>query len=179
MQKKILLLLLLALPLLARAKDNDEFFARVTAGNDNEITVGDSTVFTVWLYATKPFGEVTSTSPKVKIGGCHVRLTYQAANSRQSITYLKGKPYYCAAWAQYVIGSDKKGSYTFPALTLQASLYIEQQQQGDPFDPFGFFAQPVYKKIKKSTNSDALKFNVVNAPLKSTEELMKSGKTVI
>lgn len=179
MHKRILLILLMMLPLMAMSKDGDEFFARIEAQNEGKIYVGDSALVSVCLYSNRPFGEIKANGPKVKISGCRVRQVYQGGNRRQSVTNLNGKAYYTTVWAQYIVGSDKKGTYSFPLLNFNATLYIEQEQSIDPYDPFGFFRQPVYKKVNKATSTTKFSINVVAAPLKTTEDLLKSGKTVI
>lgn len=172
-------LILSIYPLATRAKDDQEVFARVVINGGDHIITGDSTVFSVILYSSLPFGEVRCTDSHVKISGCHVRKTYQGNGRRQSRRYLGDRAYYTTLWAQYVIGSDDKGKYTFPSLSFSLQLYVEQNDDIDPFDPFGFFRQPSYKKVKANFKSPETRFEVIDQPRKTTEELMKSGKTVI
>ena len=166
-------------PITINAKEGQEIFSRVVINNGEHIIAGDSTVFSVIIYSNLPFGEIKCTDSNVKISGCRVRQTYQGNGRRQSRSYLGGRAYYSTVWSQYVIGSNNKGKYTFPSLSFSAQLYIEQSDDIDPFDPFGFFRQPRYKKVKATLKSPETKFEIIDQPRKSTEELMNSGKTVI
>ena len=179
-QLLVILFTLLSFSVTVAKEDNNTFFAEITTGNkNNEITVGDSTVFSVWLYSIYPFGDIECSKPNIKINNCHVRRVTRNQRQSQSRRYINNKLYYCTLWGQYIIGSDKKGTYTIPSLGFTATLYIQVQQDIDPFDPFGFFRQPQYKKIESSTSTPATKFSIIAEPLKTTEELLKSGKAVI
>ena len=139
----------------------------------------DSAVFSVWLYSVYPFGEIKCTNADFRIHNCHIRKVLNHQRRNQSRRYIGNRIYYCTLWAQYIIGSNKKGTFTIPSLDFSATLYIQQEQEIDPFDPFGFFSQPKYKKVSKECSSESVKISVVPEPMKTTEELMKSGKTVI
>ena len=180
MIQKIILALFAFSTLTTHAKDDNSLFVKVTTNNkDNEIIVGDSTVFSVWIYSIYPIGELKcNNNGDIKIKDCHVRKVINHRRS-QSRKYFNNTPYYCTLWAQYVVGSKKKGNYTFPSLDFSATLYLEQKQELDPFDPFGFFNKPTYKKQNKNVSSHSTKFSIVAEPEKSTQELIRSGKTVI
>ena len=180
--KKVLLFFLILftiLPCIAtEAKDDNVFFAQVTTGNkNNEIIAGDSTVFSIWLYSLYPIRNIKCEKNDFKIHHCNISKV--TSSQRQSRRYINNKLYYCTLWGQYVISSNKKGTYTFPPLDFTATLYIQVQDDIDPFDPFGFFSQPKYKKTDASTSTPSTKFSIIEEPLKTTEELLKSGKTVI
>ena len=175
-----LFFLLISPTLLLHAKEDRLFFAEVTTNNkNNEIITGDSAVFSVWLYSVYPFGEIKCDNADYKIHNCTVRKVLNQQRRNQSRRYVGNRIYYCTLWAQYIIGGDKKGTFTIPSLNFSATLYIQQEQEIDPFDPFGFFNQPKYKKVYKECSSQSVKFNIVAEPMKTTEELMMSGKTVI
>jgi len=180
MYKYFFIILFIFSTLLLHAKEDRLFFAEVVTNNkSNEIIVGDSAVFSVWLYSVYPFGEIKCTNADFRIHNCHVRKVLNHQRRNQSRRYIGNRIYYCTLWAQYIIGSNKKGTFTIPSLDFSATLYIQQEQEIDPFDPFGFFSQPKYKKVSKECSSESVKISVVPEPMKTTEELMKSGKTVI
>ena len=118
-------------------------------------------------------------NPTIKINHCHVRLAQKGNPRNQKITIVNNKKYYCLLWGQYIVGGSRRGSYTFPSMTFSINQYIEQEDSLDPFDPFGFFRQPTYKKIPCKATSDGLKFTIIPEPQKTTQELLQSGKTVI
>ncbi len=161
-------------------KVDNSFFAKITTNNkNNEIIVGDSAVFSVWLYSLYPISDIKCENGNFEIKNCHIRKITNHQRRSQNRCYIDNKLYYCTLYGQYIIGSNKVGTFNFPSLNFSATLYIQQAQEIDPFDPFGFFSQPKYKKINKTTSSHSTKFSVISEPLKTTEELMKSGKTVI
>ena len=181
MKRFFLSLSLLSIAFALSAKENNtSFFAKITpADNKTDIAEGDSTVFSVWLYSTLPFDNIKCDNADFKISHCHVRKILNRQYRNQTRRFLNNRPYYCVLWAQYIVKGEKKGSYTFPSLSFSITQYKEIEQNIDPFDPFGFFRQPSYQKISQSCSSTTIKFNVVNTPLKTTEELIKSGKTII
>lgn len=175
-----MIFLLLLLPFGLSAKEDATFFAKVTQQPEGSLIEGDSLLVTVWIYSVHPFDNVQCKDEKVKMGNCSVRQTYAArGRQRQQRAYVNGRSYYCSAVRQYCVGSSRTGEYQFPELSFRATVYVEQKQDIDPFDPFGFFSQPVYKKAEKACVSPVHKITVTKRPLKSTEELIKSGKTVI
>ena len=181
MHRHLLLLFLLILSNGLDAKDNGTtFFAEAMPQHEKGFTEGDSMLVTVWLYSQHPFGDIRCEQSKFKINGATVRTIYTAqGRGRQQRTRKDGRIYYCAAAVQYMVSAPRPGTLTFPSLQFSATLYLEQEQDIDPFDPFGFFRQPTYKKQQKTCTSPALKIQVTKPPLKSTEELIRSGKTVI
>lgn len=162
-----------------QAKENNSFLVKVTAREKAQIVEGDSAIFSVWLYSTYPMGDIQCDNPTIKINHCHVRLAQEGNPRNQKITIVNNKKYYCLLWGQYIVGGSRRGSYTFPSMTFSINQYIEQEDSLDPFDPFGFFRQPTYKKIPCKATSDGLKFTIIPEPQKTTQELLQSGKTVI
>ena len=131
MYKYFFIILFIFSTLLLHAKEDRLFFAEVVTNNKNdEIIVGDSAVFSVWLYSVYPFGEIKCTNADFRIHNCHIRKVLNHQRRNQSRRYIGNR-------------------------------------------------QPKYKKVSKECSSESVKISVVPEPMKTTEELMKSGKTVI
>ena len=180
--KKALLLIFLftACTLNPWAKNDNEFFARAVLNEKNEIVAGDSALINVWIYSVVPFDQVNCATNKVKVHGCTVRQVAGAGKHRVTQKRFNGRVYYAMLWSQFVVAPESKGSFTFPEMDFSATTYWEvQQREVDPFDPFGFFRRPKYKKEKREATSPSLKFQGVGAPMKSTQELIQSGHNVI
>ena len=179
--RTILLSLIFLYTLFLPAKNNNSsFFAKISIENNKtDIIEGDSAVFSVWLYSALPFGDIKCSNSDIKINHCHVKKFINRYTRNQTQRYIGNKAYYCYLWAQYVVKSDKKGNYVFPSLDFSITQYQEIEQNIDPFDPFGFFRKPSYKKISQNASSPIVKFNVITRPLKTTEELIKNGATII
>lgn len=179
MNRITIFFLLLCCFLPISAKNSKDFFSQVTNQRGTSIIVGDSSIFSVWLYSIYPFSDIKCANANIKIRGCHVRKVYQTKGQQQSIRYINGIPYYSTLWAQYIVGGEAKGNYNFPSLSFSAILYQQQESQPNQLDPFGFFTQPTYKKLKRNCIGAQLNFKIISAPLKTTEELIKSGKSII
>lgn len=179
--KKFIFILIAScmLSFVMQAKENSSFLVKVTAGEKAQFIEGDSAVFSVWLYSAHPMGEIQCDNPTVRINHCHVRMVHKGNPRNQKISIFNNRKYYCLLWGQYVVGGSRRGNYTFPRMTFSINQYVEQEDSIDPFDPFGFFRQPAYRKIPCKATSEGLKFDIIPEPRKTTQELLQSGKTVI
>lgn len=176
--KRILLLLLAAMTfaaLAARDKVMVDFFARLQCDRD-VVYMGDSCLVSVVLYADAPFEKVDChTEPDVKNARLRERKLF--GGRPMGRTQINGKAYYTYVWAQYVLTPEKTGSVVLPAHKFTGSfrIYLESR------DPFSFFfgAPRRYRLVEADGESEKLKIEVKEKPLRTTEEIMRSGAGVL
>lgn len=172
-------------PFTGQARSGETFFAKTIGPNGDKVYVNDSAIVSIYLYASRPIGDIQINDKKLHVKGCRARRAYFNQGRRQSITRLDDKVYYTVLCAQYIVVPSSKGKYSFPELSVTANLYIEQEepQRRSPgffFDPFEqFFRQPTYKKQKQSLRTPSKKFEVISQPPKTMQELEEKGRTIL
>ncbi len=170
----LLLLLLLALPLAAR--DEATLFARIVPDRE-QVYAGDSMLVSVVLYSSLPIAKAEcSTDFKVK-GKCKLRKLNINREATAGRTREGRNVYYTLVWNQYVVAPQQTGSFSVPAQKFKATLQ-QVVRMPDIFDQI-MGARPEYKEIDAQGSSESFTFEVKEKPLRSTKEIMKSGKVVI
>lgn len=176
MRKIILALLsiLLALPLMAEEKG--ELQVRILPDRET-VYAGDSMLVSVVLYASAPIAKAEcSTDFDIK-GKCRVRKLDINRDATASRVREGRTIYYTLVWAQYVVAPQKTGSYSVPAQKFKATLQ-QVVRMPDLFDQM-MGARPEYKELKASASSEVFKFDVTGKPLRSTQEIMQGGGTIL
>lgn len=176
--KRILLLLLAGMAfaaLSAREKVKVDFFARLQCDR-NVVYMGDSCLVSVVLYADAPFEKVDChTKPDVKNARLRERRLY--GGRPMGRTQINGKVYYTYVWTQYVLTPEKLGNVSMPVFEFTGTfrIYLESR---DPFSLF-FGAPQRYRLVETDGESGKLKIEVKEKPLRTTEEIMRSGGGVL
>lgn len=166
--------LCLALPTMAAEKG--ELQIRIVPDR-NEIYAGDSMLVSVVLYASAPIAKAEcSTDFSVK-GKCHVRKIDINRNATAGRVREGRKIYYTLVWAQYVVAPTRTGSFAIAPQKFKATLQ-EVVSMPDLFDQM-MGAQPKYRELKAEAASDTYNFTVTEKPLRSTQEMMQGGGTVL
>ena len=171
------LLFLLAMQGTAAPREKEEkevTFARMYCDYDRLIE-GDSCLISFVVYASSPFRIIAApTSPKVKNGGLR---PWPLHRQRLQRVREKGGFYYALLVEQYVVHTKKVGELVVPPRQYTVELSV-QQEYADPFD--AFFAPPrKAKKIKLKGESEKFILPVVEKPMRTTRQMMKSGLEVI
>lgn len=177
MAKKLLslfLLILLALPL--AAKSEATLFARIVPDRE-QVYAGDSMLVSVVIYSSLPIAQAQcSTDFKIK-GKCKVRKLNINRDATAGRTREGRNIYYTLVWNQYVVAPQQVGSFTIPAQKFKATLQ-QVVRMPDIFDQM-MGARPEYKEVSAQGGSDSFTFEVKEKPLRSTQEMMQSGKVVL
>lgn len=175
---KHLLTLLLALctfsPCLA--DDAADFFVRLIPDREAVYT-GDSMMVSVVLYSAYPVAKAESVNDFSVKGKCGVRRLPINRDATVGRVRENGRVYYTMVWAQYVLAPAKTDTYTVPAQKFKATLQ-QVVRMPDLFDQM-MGARPEYREHKVSASSKALTFKATDKPLRTTQEVLRSGGTVL
>lgn len=175
--KYFITLLLFFLPVLdLSAEDLGDFFVRILPDRET-IYTGDSMKVSVVLYSAYPIAKAEATSDfKVK-GKCGVRRLTIYRDATIGRVRENGRVYYTMVWAQYVLSPTQSDTYTIPAQKFKATLQ-QVVRMPDFFDQM-MGAQPEYKEIKVTGASKTFTFKTTEKPLRSTQDVIKSGGTIL
>lgn len=177
MMKRLLFALFIAvLALQVRAAEDAHLFARIIPDRD-VVYAGDSILVSVVLYATSPIAKAESTTDFMVKGKCSTRKLPINRNATAGRTREGQNIYYTLVWNQYVVAPTHAGKYTIPVQKFKATLQ-KVVRMPDFFDQM-MGAQPEYKNIKVQGASKAFTFEVTEKTLRSTQEMMRSGKGVL
>ena len=174
--RKVFLLLLLLINLPLGAAEKETFFARVIPDRQ-EIYAGDSMLVSIVVYSEAPIEKaecLTNFSVKEK---CTMRKLDINRDATVSRVREGNHVYYTLVWSQYVFAPREAGNYTIPVQKFKASLR-KVISMPDMFDQM-MGARPEYKTVKVQGESKALTIRVVERPLRTTQEMMRSGSGVI
>lgn len=157
---------------MAWRKSEVEVFAR-TITKTEKITVGDSTLVSIILYASAPFNKVECTTKNIKTEGGYahpLRIRSHNANSR---VRENGKIYYTYVYEQYIVGSEKTGTLKMPELKFNAEFVIYDE----PVTPYHEFwgIQPENHIANEVITLPAFSIEVAPRPKRSTKEMMQHG----
>lgn len=169
-----LLLMLMVLPL--RAATKDVLFARILPDRTT-LYAGDSMLVSVVLYATAPIAKAECTSQFVVKGKCDVRKLDIDRNATAGRTREGRQMYYTLVWNQYVVAPQKTGTYTIPVQKFKATLQ-RVVRMPDLFDQM-MGATPEYKEHKEKGTSETFTFEAKEKPRRSTQEILRSGGTML
>lgn len=175
--KKLLCLIittLLLFPLTMVAKGT--LTAKIVLDRD-KVYVGDSVVVWVMLYTSSPIAKAECTTDFSVKGKCNVTKVDIDRNSTVGRMRQGGNTYYTMLWNQYVVVPQKTGNYTIPTQKFKAFLK-QLVSMPDLFEEM-MGAVPMYKVEKVEGVSSPLTFEVKERPLRSTQEMMRSGSGVI
>ncbi len=181
MRKTILLAaaaLLCTLTTLAAARDGERLFARVVA-EPSEIYAGDSTLVSVVLYSTAPVASAEC-STKFRVNGKGKSDVRQLAVNRDATASRVregGRVYHTLVWAQYVVALHDVAKYTVPQQKFKATLR-RAVRVPDMFDRM-MGVQPEYRETRVEGVSEELTLEAKEKPLRSTQEMMRSGGGVL
>ncbi len=181
MKKTFLTLLLLAactLAIHAAGKDGETLFARLVA-EPSEIYAGDSTLVSVVLYASAPIAKAECTT-KFRLSGRGKSEMRQLSIDRDATAsrVREGRNiYYTLVWAQYVVALHDVGKYSVPQQKFKATLR-RTVRMPDMFDRI-MGAQPEYRETQVAGESETLTLEAKEKPLRSTQEMMRSGGGVL
>lgn len=171
-----LVFLFTSLPMWAaceREESKELTFARVYCDYDRLIA-GDSCVISYVVYATSPFKMVEKLS-KVKVKNGEVRPWTLRRQHLQRVRE-QGAVYYALLVEEYVVKTKDVGKFVIAPRDYVVELSIEEYE--DPFD--AFFAPPSkVRKVKLKGESDRFVLNVVNKPMRTTKQMLRSGLDVI
>lgn len=178
MKRTLFLLLLSLLPLLASASSAAKETLQVRILTDpTSIYSGDSMLVSVVLYSSAPVASA-SCEGKISIDGkCKVR---QLPVDRQGTAgkVREGQSiYYTLVWAQYVVAPLQAGRVTIPPIRFNATLQ-RVVRMPDFFDQM-MGARPEYKETKVSATSAPFVVEIKDKPLRSTQEMMRRGSSVL
>lgn len=176
MSKRCLLLPFLLLCLCLQVRAQHEFFARMVPDREH-IYAGDSMLLSVVLYATAPIDRVESKTEFSVKGKCRFRPLRINRNATAGRTREGNKVYYTMVWAQYVVAPSEVGTYTVPAQKFKATLQ-EVTHMPDLFEQM-MGARPEYREIPISGTSGAFDIVVKEKPLRTTQEMLRSGVGVM
>lgn len=172
--KRILVLICACLAvagLSARDKVKVDFFARFECDRET-LYLGDSCLVSMVLYANAPFESVDGVKvPAVKGARCHKRPVRRKQNVVR--TRINGRTYYTLVLAQYVVVPEKVGTITLSGQKLSGTFRLYRKTA----DPFGFFFDMPrsYQSVKADCECKKLEIKVEKKPLRSTEEILRSG----
>lgn len=153
-------------------KGVDDFFVQLECARP-EILEGDSCLVTVRVYSLHPIAEVEKIKfPKVK--GC--RVAPRSVRMVQRRVRRGRTVYYTVDAAQVYVCPEEVGTFRIPEckVAVQVRCPVRGESVYEPF--FGLV--PKYKAEKRTAQSESIKIAVCEVPLKTTEELLKSGKNV-
>lgn len=173
----ILSFLLLALTAMA-GRDEGVLFAKIHPERTT-LYAGDSMLVTIVLYASAPIAQAECTTTFSIKGSRNVRFRSLPFNRAATASQAREGAfvYYTLVWAQYVVAPTSAGNYTIPAQKFKATLQrIDQMPSW--FDRM-MGARPKITEIEASGKSESLTIKVTERPLRSTKELMRSGKTIL
>lgn len=170
----LIILMLLCSPLQLLAKGT--FFVRIMPDRET-LYAGDSMLVSVVLYASSPIAKAECTTDFSVKGKCDVRKLNINRNATAGRTREGRNVYYTLVWSQYVVAPSKVGSYTIPTQRFKATL---QQVVSIPdlFDQM-MGATPKYREEKVECSSKPYVFEVKEKPLRSTQEMIRSGAGVL
>lgn len=173
----ILCFLLVTLPLIA-GRDDAVLFARIHPERST-LYAGDSMLVTIMLYASAPIVQAECTSD-FSIKGSH-KMRFRSLPLNRAATASQVREgafvYYTLVWAQYVVSPTSVGDYTIPSQKFKATLQrIDQMPSW--FDRM-MGARPKVTELEASGKSQPLTIKVTERPLRSTQEIMRSGKTIL
>lgn len=164
----------LLLPFTACAKGT--LFVKIVPDRTT-IYAGDSMLVSVVLYASAPIAKAQcSTDFSVK-GSCSVRKLDIDRDATAGRTREGRNVYYTLVWNQYVMAPQKKGKYTIPAQKFKATLQ-QVVSMPDWFDQM-MGATPKYSEEKVQCTSEPFTFEATEKPLRTTQEMMRSGTGVL
>lgn len=178
MIRYLFILLLSACSLYAKGERESEFFARILPDR-SEVYAGDSMLVSVVLYASAPIAEAQCSSQFTINGKKRARVRKLNINRNATASRIRenNKVYYTLVWAQYVVAPTSTGTYTIPSLkfsgTLQYADYIP-----DLFDQM-MGARPQYHKKEVKGKAPDFTFEVKEKPLRSTQDIMRSGTNML
>lgn len=171
----LLLLALLLLPLSVCAKGT--FFVRIMPDR-NTLYVGDSMLVSIVLYASAPIAKAECTTNfSIKGGNCGVRKLNINRDATANRVREGQNIYYTLVWNQYVVAPTKTGRYTVPTQKFKATLQ-QVESMPDLFDQM-MGITPKYREEKVIGTSEPYTFEVTSKPLRSTQEMMRSGTGVL
>ena len=175
-----LLLFIVTFATASAEKGTPALFARILPDRTTLIA-GDSMLVSVVLYAQHPIAEAECNSTfKVtgKNGGkCTYRRLNIDRNSTAGRTREGGKVYYTLVWNQYVVAPNSVGRYSIPPLKFTATLQ-QVVRMPDLFDQM-MGASPEYKEHKEKGTSETFTFEAKEKPRRSTQEILRSGGTML
>jgi len=169
-----LICIFLALPLMA--EERGELQVRIVPDRET-VYAGDSMLVSVVLYASAPIAKAECPTKFSVSGKCRVRKLDINRDATASRVREGRNIYYTLVWAQYVVAPEKTGRFTIPAQKFKATLQ-QVVRMPDLFDQM-MGARPEYKELKASASSEEYKFEVKEKPLRSTQEIMRGGGTVL
>lgn len=170
-----ILFVFLLLPLSVCAKGT--FFVRIVPDR-NTLYAGDSMLVSVVLYASAPIAKAECTTDfSIKGGNCNVRMLNINRDATASRTREGQHIYYTLVWNQYVVAPTKTGRFTIPTQKFKATLQ-QVVSMPDFFDQM-MGATPQYREEKVQGTSEPYTFEVTSKPLRSTQEMMRSGTGVL
>ena len=148
-------------------------FARVYCDYDR-LVVGDSCVISYVIYATSPFVMVENLS-KARVKNGKVRPLPLRRQHLQRVRE-QGKVYYALLVEEYVVMTKNVGKLVIAPRDYEVELSIEEY--ADPFD--SFFAPPSkVRKVKLNGESERFVLNVIERPMRTTRQMLRSGLEVI
>lgn len=140
----------------------------------NGVTVGDSCEVWVQIYSPYPIASIEKVKfPKLK--NCRVEM--RSVRMKQRFVRRGGAGYYTVGAARVVLTPERAGTLQIPECKVKAVLK-QPDLQTQIYSPL--FGYRVDMKLKKCTaKSRPIKIAVREVPLKTTEELLRSGKNVM
>ncbi len=156
----------------AAGRRADDFFVGVECDRA-EVYEGKSCTVVYRLYSVLPFLRAEAPAvPKVK--GARVEsLPFRQVQSR---VRRDGRVYFTVIGACFSVVAEQAGTYTLPSLRFDA-VTRQDVPSSDPYDRF-FGRSAGYKEVKRSAKGKALDVVVRKVPLKSTQEMLNSGRNV-
>ena len=175
------ILILLCCVLSMSAKSGEPgFFARIIPDRQ-QVIAGDSMLVSVVLYAQYPIAEAECTNTlKITSKGkatCKSRRLPINRDATASRTRENGRIYYTLVMDQYVVAPSEATSFSIQPLKFKAKLQ-EVVSMPDFFDQM-MGARPEYRTHQVSTTSDTFTFEASPKPTRSTQEMIRSGATLL
>ncbi len=156
-----------------RDKASDVFFVQAEC-QKQELVEGDSCLVVYWLYSAYPLKRVEKAdAPRVK--GCKVS---EVPVRRVQQRVRRGRRvYYAVAWQGYRVVPEKVGTYRIPECKYEVVLSRGIASQ-DPFERF-WGRMERYEDVECSAEAPAWELTVKKNPPRTTEEILRSGGTVL
>lgn len=156
------------------------FFARIIPDRQ-QVIAGDSMLVSVVLYAQYPIAEAECTNTlKITSKGkatCKSRRLPINRDATASRTRENGRIYYTLVMDQYVVAPSAATSFSIQPLKFKAKLQ-EVVSMPDFFDQM-MGARPEYRTHQVSATSDTFTFEASPKPTRSTQEMIRSGATLL
>ena len=181
MKRLFFFLLLLSATLSVAAKGSDAaFFARIIPDRQ-QVIAGDSMLLSVVLYAEYPIAQAECTNAftitnKGK-NACRSRRLSINRDATASRVRENGRIFYTLVLDQYVVAPSVAATYSVQPLKIKAKLQ-EVVRMPDLFDQM-MGARPEYKAHDVNGTSEVFTFEAKPKPQRSTEEILRSGATLL